>query len=384
MIITKGLNFNFHTLLLNKSITVVGSVPDTQSYDADSDTYTPDYTITPLTLQPLVSIIDKDGILQSGNVNAKLANIRWYQTVGGTRTQITTDNTDFSITQSGDNAGRIQVKKNVTPANPMTLEFYAEYVDSRCGQIYVIRMTWLVRCTNATAYVPVLSLDSADQVLYNPLRDSDTQVITASLRRGASECPSALRLFVWESLDGDGNWNTVGDDTYDYCMIVSSDGTQLTVDRTLMPDELHIRCRAKYDIGGDPSGASLTDSSPVATTTIKRRVPSFWSEISIPSNIPAGTKIVCPTLTIKDTAGKIDNPEKELLVLWYVATNTTGTPSYTQVANGMSPDIPTDLVDAQDGGIIGVDVQDEGAEGVMADGDGTLLADENGNLIIIK
>jgi hypothetical protein len=50
----------------------------------------------------------------------------------------------------------------------------------------------------------------------------------------------------------------------------------------------------------------------------------------------------------------------------------------------MSPDIPTDLVDAQDGGIIGVDVQDEGAEGVMADGDGTLLADENGNLIIIK
>lgn len=384
MIITKGLNFNFHTLVFNKSITVSGSVPDVQSYDADTGIYTPDYTLTPLTLQPSVAIIDKDGILQAGNVNAKLANVRWYQTVGGTRTQITTDNTDFSITQSGDNSGMIQVKKNVEPASPLTLEFYAEYVDSRTGQIYVVRMTHLVRCTNATVYVPILTLDAADQTLYNPLRDTDTQVITASLRRGPSECPSALRLFVWESLDDDGNWDTIGDGTYDYCMSVSSDGTQLTVDRTLIGDELHVRCRAKYDIGGNPSSIDLTSSSPVATATIKRRIPAIETQIVIPSNIPADVNIISPKVIIKDTAGTIDNPEKELLILWYIAMDTINTPSYTQVSHGVSPEIHTDLIDAQNGGILGVDIQDQGAEGVMADENEALLADENGDLLIIK
>lgn len=384
MIITKGLNFNFHTLVLNKSITVGGSVPDTQSYDADTGIYTPDYTLTPLTLQPSVAIIDKDGILQAGNVNAKLANIRWYQTIGGTRTQITTDNTDFSVIQSGDNAGCIQVKKNITPAAPVTLEFYAEYVDSRTGQVYVIRMTHLVRCTNATVYVPVLSLDAPAQMLYNPLRDQATQTITASLRRGSSECPEAMRLFVWESMDDGGNWNEVGEDAFDYCMSVSPDGTQLMIDHTLMPDELHVRCRAKYDIGGNPSSVELADSSPVATTTIKRRVPAYETSIVVPDKIPAGTMAVSVSLIIRDTSGIIENPEKELLLLWYIAKNTTGSPSYTQVAYGPSPSIPTNLIDAQNGGIIAVGVEDQEASGVMADENGNLLTDENGNLLIIK
>jgi len=385
MIITKGLNFAFHTLALNKSITVIGSVPDTQSYDADNDTYTPDYTLTPLTLQPLAGIIDKDGVLQAGSINAKLINIRWYQTVGGIRTQITTDNTDFVITQSGDNAGRIMVKKNIDPGSPVTLELHAEYMDIRTGHLYVIQMTKLIRCTNATLYIPILSLDTADQVLYNPLRDQDVQVITASLRRGPDECPASLRLFVWEAARDDGSWHEVGQDVFDYCMSISSDGTKCTVDRSLMGDELHVRCRAKYDIGGNPSSVELSSSSPIAMATIKRRIPALDPpEIVMPYNIPPMATAVSPKLTIRDTLGIIDNPETALLILWYIATNTAATPSYTQVAEGMSPSIPTGLVDSQNGGIIAVDVEDQGAAGAMADENGDLLSDENGDLLIIK
>ena len=313
MIITKGLNFNFHTLLLNKSITVIGSVPDTQSYDADNDTYTPDYTLTPLTLQPLAGIIDKDRILQAGLINAKLINIKWYQTSGGIKTQITTDNTDFLITQTGDNAGRIMVKENIAPGSPMTLEFHAEYLDIRTGHIYVIQMTKLIRCMNATLYIPILSLDTADQVLYNPLRDQDIQVITASLRRGPDECPAALRSFVWEAAGDDGSWHVIGQDIFDYCMGISADGTQCTIDRSLMGDELHIRCRAKYNIAGNPSSVELSSSSPVAMTTIKRRIPTLDPpEIVMPYNIPPMTTAVSPKLTVRDTLGVISNPEKTL------------------------------------------------------------------------
>ena len=384
MIITKGLNFAFHTLLLNKSITVIGSVPDTQSYDADNDTYTPDYTLTPLTLQPLAAIIDKDHILQSGNVNAKLVNIRWYQIAGGIKTQITTDNTDFAITQSGDNSGRILIKKNIAPGSPVTLEFYAEYLDSRTGHIYAIQITKLIRCTNATLYIPILSLDTAAQVLYNPLRNQDIQIITASLRRGPEECPASLREFVWEAAGDDGNWHIVGQDIFDYCMSISSDGTQCTVDRSLMGDEIHVRCRAKYDIDGNPSSVGLSPSSPAAMTTIKRRIPRLNPpEIVMPYNIPADATAVFPKLTIRDTLGIISNPEKTILVLWYVSTNAE-IPSYIQVANGISPKIPTDLIDTQNGGIVAADIKDQGAAGVMTDENGDLLADENGDLLIIK
>jgi hypothetical protein len=384
MIITKGLNFAFHTLLLNKSITVIGSVPDIQSYDADNDTYTPDYTLTPLILQPLVAIIDKDHILQSGSINAKLINIRWYSIVASVKTQITTDNTDFLITQSGDNSGRIMVKKNIAPGSPVTLEFYAEYLDNRTGHVYAIQMTKLIRCTNATLYIPILSLDTAHQVLYNPLRDQDIQIITASLRRGPEECPASLRAFVWEAAGDDGSWHVIGQDIFDYCMSISSDGIQCTVARSLMGDELHIRCRAKYDIGGNPSSVELSLSSPVAMTTIKRRIPRLDPpEIVMPYNIPAEATAVYPRLVIRDTLGIISNPEKTILVLWYVATN-TDVPSYTQIANGISPKIPTDLVDTQNGGIVAAEIKDQGAAGVMADENGDLLADENGDLLIIK
>ena len=50
---TKRFDFNFKPLQLNITISVDGSVPDKQNYNADADEYTPDYTVTPLILQPL-------------------------------------------------------------------------------------------------------------------------------------------------------------------------------------------------------------------------------------------------------------------------------------------------------------------------------------------
>ena len=148
---TRRFDFNFKPLQLNITISVDGSVPDRQNYNADTDEYTPDYTLTALILQPQVSRLDKDEIVAPGNVNSLLANVKWYEIVGGTRTLIEAANTDYEITASGGQAGRIKVMKNAQPNIPITLEFYAEYVDSRTGQVSVIRATHIVKCGNATA-----------------------------------------------------------------------------------------------------------------------------------------------------------------------------------------------------------------------------------------
>ena len=66
---TRRFDFNFKPLQLNITISVDGSVPDRQNYNADTDEFTPDYTLAALILQPQVSRLDKDEIVSPGNIN---------------------------------------------------------------------------------------------------------------------------------------------------------------------------------------------------------------------------------------------------------------------------------------------------------------------------
>ena len=98
---TRRFDFNWKPLQLQISLAVEGSVPDQQNYNADTKEFTPDYTITPVVIQPVISILDKDAVLQAGRVNQSLTNIRWYEIINGTKTLIASDNASYEITTSG-------------------------------------------------------------------------------------------------------------------------------------------------------------------------------------------------------------------------------------------------------------------------------------------
>lgn len=385
---TRRFDFNFRPLQINIGFAVDGSVPNKQNYDADTGAYTPDYTLTPLIIQPQVSCMDKDEFLSAGSINHQLANVKWYEIVGGVSTLIQSTNTSYEITTTGGQAGRIKVKKNAQPKIPITLEFHAEYSDPRTGQLHTIVRTFPIRCENSTAFMPQLVLDAADQTLYNPLADPDRQTVHASLRLGVNECATANRLFVWEIYRVDTNtWTAVGTDTtLDYDVEVAADGASCTVNRALMGTELYLRCRAKYDLGGNPSGMVLTDGSPSKIISFIRRIPKFEHDITgVPVNIPAGILAIAPVASIWNATGAIQDPERELLPLWYIATNkASGTLSYTQVAHGLTPTVPTTAMSASYGAVIGLDVKDVGPLCAFEDSDGTVFEDSDGNVILIK
>ncbi len=384
---TRRFDFNFKPLQLNINISVAGSVPDKQNYNGDADEFTPDYTLTPLILQPQVSRMDKDEIVAPGNINAQLANIRWYEIIGGTRTLIEAANTNYEITTSGGQAGRIKVKKNAQPENPITLEFYAEYLDGRTNQLSVIHATHIVKCGNATAYIPNLVLNAADQTVYNPLIDQDSQAVVASLRVGAAECATANRQFVWEVLRSNGTFTTLGSDNTDYFATVSADGTTCTVNRKLMGQQLIIRCRAKYDPDGNPGSVVLTDAAPQAIAAFVRRIPKYEYDIGgLPVNIPAGLLVIYPEVSIGDVNGPIENPQNVLLPVWYIGTNReSGTPaSYAQVAHGFAPAISTTPMNQLYGAVLGVDVKDPGPLVPWLDADGKAFVDADGAVLLIK
>ena len=384
---TKRFDFNFRPLQINVSFSIEGSVPDRQTYDADNAEYTPDYTVTPVIIQPNVSRMDKDEILLAGRINQYLTNIKWYEIAGSTKTQIAANNANYEITTSGDNAGRIKAKKNATQGLPITLQFYAEYIDSRTNQLHVVQGTHQLICDNATVYMPVLSLNAADTTIYNPLSDADTQTVTASLKLGADECPAAKRIFVWEKWNpNDTVWAVVGaETTLDYDVIVSEDGSSCTVNRNLIGADLYLRCRAKYDINGSPGGVTLNDASPCKVIAFVRRISKFeFDYFGVPTNIPGDIMAVSPTAKIWNTNGDITNPERELLPLWYIATNkASGSLSYALVAQGMNPVILTTALSPLYGAVIGLDVIDRGPWASMEDADGVVFEDGSGNLILI-
>lgn len=381
----KRIDFNFKPLQINRSFTTVGNVPNRQNYDAATGEYTPDYTITPLVIQPEIGLIDKDDILEAGRINQALANIRWYENVGGTRTLITAENTNYELTTSGDNAGRIKVKHNINVNTAKTLEFYAEYADPRTNQLHTIQDTYPLYCDNATVF-PELFLDAAEQTLYNPLVSEALQTVKASLKLGGSEVATERRIFVWEKYRSDGSWSEVGTDTtLDFDVTISADGTTATVDRSKMGAELYLRCRAKYDVYGSPATVTLTDGSPQSVISFIRRVPKFEYDIAgIPTNIPALISIA-PNAAIWDVNGPIDNPERELLPLWMVAQNkASGSLSYSQVGHGANPVLPTKAMTKLYGAVFGLEVKDCGPDCVWEDSDGKVFEDSDGKLLMIK
>lgn len=378
----KRLDFKYTPLQVNTSKTISGSVPLEQTYDANQDEYSPDYRLTPCALQPVISIIDRDGILPSGRVNSELTDIAWYRVENGVEgNALVTTPQKHVITSSGDDAGKLLWYVNAAPQKPILLRFKAKYLDSRTNKIHRIMMDYSINSKNATLYKPTLLLSSGDRY-YNPLRDTDKQVISASLRLGSEECAKEKRLFIWEILRDRGQFSAITAD--DLEIKVSADGTSVTLDRSLMGKRICIRCRAKFSADGNPASVDLSDATPNRIVNIVRRIPFYdYDILDTVDEVLPDTKVVNPAATISDNVGEIANPTRELQVLWWMAPNNSiHFENAVLVGHGMSPRVPTDLLDPNRGAILALEVKDLDPLALAMDADGKVFVDADGNPFI--
>lgn len=378
----KRLNFKYTPLQVNTSKTISGSVPLEQTYDANQDEYSPDYRLTPCALQPVISIIDRDGILPSGRVNSELTDIAWYRVENGVEgNALVSTPRKHVITSSGNDAGKLLWYVNAAPQKPILLRFKAKYLDSRTNKIYRIMMDYSINCKNATLYKPTLLLSSGDRY-YNPLRDTDKQVISASLRLGSEECAKEKRLFIWEILRDRGQFSAITAD--DLEIKVSADGTSVTLDRSLMGKRICIRCRAKFSADGNPASVDLSDATPNRIVNIVRRIPFYdYDILDTVDEVLPDTKVVNPAATISDNVGEIANPTRELQVLWWMApNNSVHFENAVLVGHGMSPSVPTELLDPNRGAILALEVKDLDPLALAMDADGKVFVDADGNPFI--
>ena len=361
----RRIEINYRQLQTSGGMEVVGSVAARQSYDSATEEFAPDYTLTPLVLYPRCTATDPDKYTKSGVVNASLTNMHWYERIGGTRTEITASNANYIITQSGDQKGQIQVKKNSSVLNPTTLEFEAEYADTRTGQVFKFRLSQVVICNDQTDAAPTLSIDSPSTLEWNPVRQQKQQAITATLMSGNTDVTdSENTAFFWYRLNGtsleqitDGG----GDNDWE---VVSIEGNKLVIDRDFIGEEQTYVCRAHYSADGtSPSSPSVSD--PTASTVIRRRIPKVecdWQGVT--QGVPGGTSVILPEGFVRDTLGVIEDPEEWFKFIWY--TKAKGAANYTKAAVGRTPRIPF-----TDGMMLQLEVEDKGPQAIIVDDDDT-------------
>jgi hypothetical protein len=333
---------------------------------------------------PRVSIIDKDGILTDGMVNSSLANITWTEVVGTTETVITSGD-DYNIETSGSVAGRLRVKKNLSPDTSLTLKFSATYTDSRTKQVFNVVASYLVKCNSSSKSEPQLSIDVDTGHKYNPLRDTAKLTVTASLFVNGGVCPAEYREFVWDLSHDGQTWETIGSSKLHYFLTVSSDGTQCEVDQSKMGEQFTLRCRAKYDEGGDPSSVTLTDGCPMQIATFSRSIPTLHVEIVGAQNIPGDATSNHYDLIVRDAMDVIEDYTSELLPMWYANAQTsvrTVQPTIER-GHGVPFDMPTDFVSTTYGAVVGCDLKDRGALAALVDKDGAIMTDKDGAIMLI-
>ena len=377
----RKVNIKFRPLVPIMSIDTIGSVAGSQSYSSDFKEFTPDYTITPLTLQPLCDVIDPDGEIVDPHINASLTNMSWTEIVNGTKSLITDANTKYAVTRSGDKQGRIMVKRNASPASPITLFFKADYIDPRTEQIHVFQRSYLILCNNTSEVSPVLMIDSASTVQYDPFTDPKRQTIKSLLMISDKVVVKANRKFFWSKKEANGSIAIIGADDYE---IVSISDDTLIIDRELMGSDITIVCQATYSNSGKPSPSAVA-SDPTNSTTIVRqlRYNDDYDYSGVPDGIASGTTAVRPELYVTGPKGVITNPMDHLYALWYTKTNVSAG-KFVQVGHGAAPSIPTKSMDNVKGMQLGIVVEDCGPLLPWGDNANGVIVDNLGNIILIK
>lgn len=380
--------FIFTPYDISLSIENNGGVPSTQSVNSIGTLY-PDYTITPLTLDPVLSVFDPDTGESLGNDMENAATVVWQQIEGNTVTEITSSNSAYTIASAGANRGRLQLKQNLSASGTRVLRCKVSYFDPRRGETVEHVATYKVTRRNDASARPRLRLDVPRALEYNPLRDSSEIKITARLTSPGKSWKAPVNCgFIWEKWTGSA-WRRIlspsdaGYEIMDYDVSISGDTSYITVSRDRMGSELRIRCRAWYldPQTNNPVGALSASFNGVAPTDevfLKRNAKFKVDVQNVGWRMSNGTRSVRPKAVISDI-GNIENVS-ELDFRWKAGMSGA---TLKDVATGQNPEISVPL--ASSGTFeMDLDVKDRGSWCAAQTADGKILTLPDGSILLIR
>ena len=334
-------------------LAVVGNIPNTQVFDATTGRYEPDYTLTPLTIDPAVAAINGDLPLAATDARGMLANIHWYEVKpDGTLTEITKVGTAstpvgytvVNTTEGDPAAGRIQVAKNAAPGAPINLRFEADLLIGS-DHFHIIKDI-AVMCRDTTPAVKC-SLDAPDIVDYNPIRDSAEFPVRLRVWENGQDAPTSHFIPVWEVRREDGSWSVYGDDITDYWMEIAADLMSAKIRLDLMGYGASVRVRLKYDRDGNPAAVTLAAddlSMPFCRLECVRNLGGYQHRLlGVTDSLMEWMTEISARVYVEDNRGEITSPERFFSIAVYACPAERSLTTADKVGSGSSVRIPTSV-----------------------------------------
>jgi len=291
-----------------------------QVHNADTNTYLPDRTLTPLGIEPRFSVYTEDGTLVEGTLH----DVRWY--VGS--------EVSGNLIQSGSNGytigsdGSLAVAKNITSEQSLILIFTGKFYDARNGNAISFH-SQVELCTSSLSEYPVtLDLSHPSSWHFDPIVDGVMPVsIVATLRLAGKSVSDARQRYWWYLVEREGSGITETLISTDNLFYESGqESNTLTIDPRYLSEPALIRCKADYIAPGESSPSAPTINCEQADTLVARVFGEFDFEQFIHGTSDVGedaTQVVCEGY-VTSHGRVVANPEKLFDLLWLIKTTTYG------------------------------------------------------------
>lgn len=346
-----------------------------QTYNVVSGEYYPNRALFPLVLTPMVSYMNMDGSAEAKNAAPLLTDGHWYRFDNTTTqnkqftnaTEITNGSTvpgqsgrySIDTNPGSETYGRLTTGENISPNNPVTYVFKASLKLN--ANAYEVTSSFSLDAVTVSV-IPVLSFDNNEQAMYNPWDENMPKTFTINPLVYPKGLSATFRWLYFLN----NAWNDI--DGLPEAWAVKKSGNGIAIDRSVMPEEMTLKCIATVVVGGESIEIEKTISH-------RRRLPAFEVDINQVADITGATRQLNPKAFIQTGKKVVDNPGEEVSVLWYGS----GTSA---IATGMNPSIPiSSLGSAMD---LGLEVNDNGGYKLLLDDDGSYLTDDDGSFIILK
>lgn len=363
-----------------------GYVPTAQNYDSFTDSFDPDYSLSPQNLFPRCTLIDPDSPVEAVSINEKLNSVSWYEvTDAGSKLVYSTGGSaasGFGIVDSGQYKGQLIVKKNGTVGKPRAMRFVGFYTDPSSGYVYRFEDTVSLKINDMSAGGAELCIDSDKAMTYNPLRMSRYQTITATVNKGGKDITDDERcklLWYRRAANGTETLLTANQDVenIEIAEVTKSKNgsiTSIKIDRELFGDGQTYAVYAMYRADKNfPS--SPTDEDARAYTTIVRKFPSLTVQVQGDGLMSEDVGYTNLKAIVSDNQGVIEDWEDYLYVSWKVSDGTTDK----EVMRGREVMFPLSF-----GKQFFCDLEDRGTNKVLVSDSGEWLVDESGNPILVR
>lgn len=342
-----------------------------QFYYTNANVYIPNRATTPMMLAPKLYVIDPDQVISNGDKSSQLT-VQWFE-----NNAVISTNSNYTVNADG----TLTVMKNVLPSAPVTISCKATFTDTRNGVQIIFEDSVILKSYSKSDENVTISLDKDVACLYNPIKDSKTIEINASLKLGANDVPTANAAYWWYIVTG----NTEALITETDAAYVSGQGTAKLTLNAEMIDKLQVKVKGAYYDGVKPS--SPVDTKIAAGTTVKWSMPGTVSaRVESPNGeaLRANMSSMTFKVIIYDNTQEITNAASLFSVRWYRKSTGAGGKAI-EVGSGLSVTIPAAELRGSNGVHMEVwpEIADLGCFYEATDGNND-FTDENNNDLIIR